>query len=113
MAHEGGRMRDFVHRGSDGCRLHGTAPGQGPGLILLHSGGPDRYSLPPLAHHLAACFTVLPDIRGYGRSVSWNSSMSARSCAGSTRRWSRRSTRSNARVTAATSVCGSRRRNRR
>jgi pimeloyl-ACP methyl ester carboxylesterase len=63
-------MRDFVYRGSDGCRLHATALGQGPGLVLLHGGGPDRYSLLPLARRLADGFTVvLPDIRGYGRSV--------------------------------------------
>ncbi|GAA3503219.1 hypothetical protein GCM10019016_103290 [Streptomyces prasinosporus] len=63
-------MRDFVHRGSDGRRPHGTALGQGPGLVLLHGGGPDRYSPLPLARRLASGFTVvLPDIRGYGRSV--------------------------------------------
>ncbi|MEJ1202716.1 MULTISPECIES: alpha/beta hydrolase [unclassified Streptomyces] len=63
-------MRDFVYRGSDGCRLHGTTLGQGPGLVLLHGGGPDRYSLLPLARRLAGGFTViLPDVRGYGRSV--------------------------------------------
>ncbi|CAL9666191.1 alpha/beta fold hydrolase [Streptomyces sp. enrichment culture] len=63
-------MRDFVYRGSDGCRLHATALGQGPELVLLHGGGPDRYSLLPLARRLADGFTVvLPDIRGYGRSV--------------------------------------------
>ncbi|GHF21845.1 alpha/beta hydrolase [Streptomyces werraensis] len=67
-------MRDFVYRGSDGCRLHATALGQGPGLVLLHGGGPDRYSLLPLARRLADGFTVvLPDIRGYGRSVCTDS----------------------------------------
>jgi pimeloyl-ACP methyl ester carboxylesterase len=63
-------MRDFVYRGRDGCRLHATTLGHGPGLILLHGGGPDRYSLLPLARRFADDFTVaLPDIRGYGRSV--------------------------------------------
>lgn len=63
-------MRDFVYCGSDGCRLHATVLGQGPGLVLLHGGGPDRYSLLPLARRLADGFTVLlPDVRGYGRSV--------------------------------------------
>ncbi|MFJ4467281.1 alpha/beta fold hydrolase [Streptomyces sp. NPDC089424] len=63
-------MRDFVYRGSDGCELHATALGRGPGLILLHGGGPDRYSLLPLARRLADGLTViLPDVRGYGRSV--------------------------------------------
>ncbi|WP_234388599.1 alpha/beta fold hydrolase [Streptomyces sp. AS58] len=63
-------MRDFVYLGSDGCELHATALGHGPGLILLHGGGPDRYSLLPLARRLADGLTViLPDVRGYGRSV--------------------------------------------
>jgi pimeloyl-ACP methyl ester carboxylesterase len=66
----GGRVRDFVYRGRDGCRLHATALGHGPALILLHGGGPDRYSLLPLARQIAGGFTVvLPDVRGYGRSV--------------------------------------------
>lgn len=69
MTDEAGRTRDFVHRGSDGRRLHATALGQGPGLVLLHGGDPDRYSLLPPARRLADGFTVvLPDARGYGRS---------------------------------------------
>lgn len=41
-----------------------------PVVILLHGGGPDHHSLIPLAKHLAGPHTViLPDIRGYGRSV--------------------------------------------
>jgi pimeloyl-ACP methyl ester carboxylesterase len=63
-------MRDFVYRGNDGCRLYATTLGHGPALILLHGGGPDRYSLLPLARRLEDAFTVvLPDVRGYGRSV--------------------------------------------
>lgn len=63
-------MRDFVYRGSDGCRLHATALGHGPAVVLLRGGGPDRYSLLPVARRLADGFTVvLPDVRGYGRSV--------------------------------------------
>ncbi|MGW6461766.1 alpha/beta fold hydrolase [Streptomyces sp. NPDC055078] len=63
-------MRDFVYHGSDGCRLHATALGQGPALILLHGGGADRHRLLPLARLLADGFTVvLADVRGYGRSV--------------------------------------------
>nr|WP_215206547.1 alpha/beta hydrolase [Streptomyces sp. CHD11] len=70
MTHREDRMNNFVYRGSDGCPLHATVLGQGPGLVLLHGGGPDRYSLLPLARWLADGFTVvLPDIRGYGRSV--------------------------------------------
>jgi len=39
-------------------------------LVLLHGGGPDHQSLLPLAGKLADLHTVvLPDIRGYGRSV--------------------------------------------
>jgi pimeloyl-ACP methyl ester carboxylesterase len=41
-----------------------------PILILLHGGGPDHHSLLPLAEQLAMRHVVvLPDIRGYGRSV--------------------------------------------
>jgi 3-oxoadipate enol-lactonase len=38
--------------------------------VLLHGGGPDRWSLRPLARMLAQEFTVvLPDIGGYGQSA--------------------------------------------
>jgi 3-oxoadipate enol-lactonase len=41
-----------------------------PVVILLHGGGPDHKSLIPLAKQIAGPHTViLPDIRGYGRSV--------------------------------------------
>jgi 3-oxoadipate enol-lactonase len=41
-----------------------------PVLVLLHGGGPDHRSLLPLAKRLASSNTVvLPDVRGYGRSV--------------------------------------------
>ena len=41
-----------------------------PVLILMHGGGPDHHSLIPLAKQLTGPHTViLPDIRGYGRSV--------------------------------------------
>ena len=41
-----------------------------PVLILLHGGGPDHQSLIPLAKQLVSSNTViLPDIRGYGRSM--------------------------------------------
>ncbi|MFP1628481.1 alpha/beta fold hydrolase [Streptomyces sp. 5K101] len=63
-------MREFVYRGSDDCRLHAAVLGGGPALILLHGGRPDHQSLLPLAHRLADTYTVvLPDVRGYGRSV--------------------------------------------
>ncbi|AWK74208.1 hypothetical protein CBI38_24290 [Rhodococcus oxybenzonivorans] len=38
--------------------------------VLLHGGGPDHHSLLPMANRLADRFTaVVPDVRGYGRSV--------------------------------------------
>lgn len=56
--------------GDDGCELSASLLGQGPPVALLHAGGPDRWSLMPLARLLEEHFTVvLPDIRGYGRSV--------------------------------------------
>lgn len=39
-------------------------------LVLLHGGGPDHHMLIPLANHVPVGWDViLPDIRGYGRSV--------------------------------------------
>ncbi|MBC9726776.1 alpha/beta fold hydrolase [Streptomyces sp. TRM68367] len=43
--------------------------GTGPALVLLHGRGPDHRSLLPLARLLADATEVLPDVRGYGRSV--------------------------------------------
>jgi pimeloyl-ACP methyl ester carboxylesterase len=70
---------DFSYRGSDGCPLYATTiestgksvtVGEKPVLVLLHGGGPDHHSLVPLGRLLADHYTVvLPDIRGYGRSV--------------------------------------------
>ena len=58
------------------CRANRTVRPSRPGtsrapiLVLLHGGGPDHYSLEPLARQLADRHEiVLPDIRGYGRSV--------------------------------------------
>lgn len=66
-------MIEFSYLGSDGCPLYATSlgpAGDGRGLVLLHGGGPDHHSLVPLARQLADLHTVvLPDIRGYGRSV--------------------------------------------
>jgi 3-oxoadipate enol-lactonase len=66
-------MIEFSYLGSDGCPLYATTlgpAGDGRGLVLLHGGGPDHHSLVPLARQLADLHTVvLPDIRGYGRSV--------------------------------------------
>lgn len=63
-------MHEFVYHGSDGCPLYAVATGSGPVLVLLHGGGPDHRSLLPLAGRLAGAYTVvLPDVRGYGRSL--------------------------------------------
>jgi pimeloyl-ACP methyl ester carboxylesterase len=69
----------FTYWGNDGCALYAArfesvgeqaTVGEAPVLVLLHGGGPDHHSLAPLAQQLADCCTVvLPDIRGYGRSV--------------------------------------------
>jgi pimeloyl-ACP methyl ester carboxylesterase len=65
------------YRGSDGCelfawRLRRDVPrdGRRPTMILMHGGGPDHGSLLPLARRLReSCDVVLPDVRGYGRSI--------------------------------------------
>ncbi|WP_028920856.1 alpha/beta fold hydrolase [Pseudonocardia acaciae] len=65
-------MSRISYRGRDGCPLHAAVvgDGDGPPLVLMHAGGPDHESLLPLAAHLADRHTVvLPDLRGYGRSV--------------------------------------------
>jgi 3-oxoadipate enol-lactonase len=71
-------VNEFTYCGSDGCPLYATtttrptraATGDESVLVLLHGGGPDHHSLVPLARLLAECLpVVLPDIRGYGRSV--------------------------------------------
>lgn len=71
-------MIPLHYAGSDGCPLyalrssvpHDTRAADAPVLILLHGGGPDHRSLVPLAARLAGEATVvLPDVRGYGRSV--------------------------------------------
>ncbi|WP_190122420.1 alpha/beta fold hydrolase [Streptomyces inusitatus] len=64
-------MSELTYRGSDGCPLHAEVTGTGPSpVILLHGGGPDHRSLLPLAARLPPGHTaILPDIRGWGRSV--------------------------------------------
>lgn len=64
-------MIEISYRGGDGCPLHAVQVGAGnPPLVLLHGGGPDHRSLLPLAERLAGAHTVLlPDVRGYGRSI--------------------------------------------
>ncbi|MDQ2706459.1 MAG: alpha/beta hydrolase [Actinomycetota bacterium] len=63
-------MRKIMYHGRDGWPLFAVAVGAGPVLLLLHGGGPDHQSLLPIAERLADVRTVVvPDIRGYGRSV--------------------------------------------
>ncbi|OPC76558.1 alpha/beta hydrolase [Embleya scabrispora] len=63
-------MEEFTYHGHDGGRLYSVALGAGPALVGLHGGGPDHHSLLPLAERLADRHRVLlPDIRGYGRSI--------------------------------------------
>ncbi|NUU24948.1 MAG: alpha/beta hydrolase, partial [Streptomycetaceae bacterium] len=72
-------MRTFTYPGRDGCPLFATSeadtgidhgPDTRPPVVALHGGGPDHRSMLPLARRLADRHrVVLPDIRGYGRSV--------------------------------------------
>ncbi|MET0399599.1 MAG: alpha/beta hydrolase [Longimicrobiaceae bacterium] len=71
-------MNGFTYRGADGSPLYaatvgesGRAPGDGGHVVvLLHGGGPDHHSLIPLAQRVAdPHIVVLPDVRGYGRSI--------------------------------------------
>ncbi|ADU01786.1 alpha/beta fold hydrolase [Mycolicibacterium gilvum] len=58
-----------LHVGDDGWPLMGEVIGRGELIIMLHGGGPDHYSMLPLATRLAGRYRVaLPDIRGYGAS---------------------------------------------
>ncbi len=68
----------IAYQGIDGWPLFATVAartGQRAGaadlpVILLHGGGPDHRMFVPLARELADLHTVvLPDVRGYGRSV--------------------------------------------
>ena len=62
--------RDVTFSGRDGHPLFATSIGIGPTVVLLHAGGPDRWSLAPLADRLSDRYrVVLPDVRGYGASV--------------------------------------------
>lgn len=67
--------REHLYRGQDGCSLFArVAEPVGKidvaSLVLLHGGGPDHHSLVPLAAQLSDFVRVIiPDIRGYGRSI--------------------------------------------
>jgi pimeloyl-ACP methyl ester carboxylesterase len=61
---------EIEFRSTDGCELFAVVVGKGPPLVLVHGGGPDHQSLIPLAAELADSATVmLPDVRGFGRSI--------------------------------------------
>lgn len=63
-------MAEISYRAADDCALHATVIGEGQALVLMHAGGPDHKSMLPLAERLAdRCMVILPDLRGYGRSV--------------------------------------------
>ncbi|WP_436499695.1 alpha/beta fold hydrolase [Actinokineospora sp. HUAS TT18] len=62
-------VREFTYLGTDGHPLHALRLGQGPLIVMLHGGGPDHRSLLPMARRFFNHTTVLPDIRGYGRSI--------------------------------------------
>jgi pimeloyl-ACP methyl ester carboxylesterase len=69
-AQDGGS--EIVYYGDDGWPLFAVELGmrERPTVALMHGGGPDHRSLLPLARHLAEGYrVVLPDVRGYGRSV--------------------------------------------
>lgn len=70
---------DFTYQGNDGWPFFATTLARAAHtadvatdvpLILLHGGGPDHQMFVPLARELADLHTVvLPDVRGYGRSI--------------------------------------------
>ncbi|HEX6085720.1 MAG TPA: alpha/beta hydrolase [Thermoanaerobaculia bacterium] len=70
-------MPELTYKGSDGWPLCATIVetirsngDRKTPLVLLHGGGPDHGMFVPLARELADLHTVvLPDVRGYGRSV--------------------------------------------
>jgi pimeloyl-ACP methyl ester carboxylesterase len=75
-------MIRLTYAGADGCPLYAfsthvpqaAATTDLPVLILMHGGGPDHRSLVPLARRLSGeAVVVLPDVRGYGRSVCTDS----------------------------------------
>lgn len=71
-------MTELFYQGDDGVALFARrlesrdsrAGEERPSVVLLHGGGPDHESLIPLGETLSdLCSVVLPDVRGYGRSV--------------------------------------------
>jgi pimeloyl-ACP methyl ester carboxylesterase len=71
-------MTDIIYQGDDGVALFARrledrdhrAGGRRRVALLLHGGGPDHESLIPLGDALSdVCSVVVPDVRGYGRSI--------------------------------------------
>lgn len=68
-------MTHFQYVGDDGVDLFARRLGDPDradqrAVVLLHGGGPDHESLIPLGEALSdGCAVILPDVRGYGRSV--------------------------------------------
>ncbi|HWV59142.1 MAG TPA: alpha/beta hydrolase [Sphingopyxis sp.] len=67
---------EICFAGDDGCELRAWVSPPCPEIdnptpiVLLHGGGPDHRMFLPLAESMPGDFTViLPDIRGYGRSL--------------------------------------------
>lgn len=77
-------MDDVHYFGADGCALFAvvvsgsdehTVETREAVVVLLHGGGPDHQSLVPLARRIAGVHpVVLPDVRGYGKSICRNRS---------------------------------------
>lgn len=71
-------LREFCFQSSDGLLLYATSVGAieknaDSIVILLHGGGPDHQSLIPLAKTLSSKHSVvLPDLRGYGKSICYD-----------------------------------------
>ncbi|MGB1559988.1 MAG: alpha/beta fold hydrolase [Sinimarinibacterium flocculans] len=67
-----GEFRSINYSAFDGQTLFAVTAGDPKlsSLVLMHGGGPDHQSLLPLGRQLLnCCRVILPDIRGYGRSI--------------------------------------------
>ncbi|WP_255501761.1 alpha/beta fold hydrolase [Olivibacter sp. SDN3] len=71
-------IRKFCFQSSDGHILYATSVGAiekdtDSIVVLMHGGGPDHQSLIPLAKALSSKHSVvLPDLRGYGKTVCYD-----------------------------------------
>jgi len=55
----------------NGVPVHAAMAGDGPPVVLVHSGGYDGGQWKGLAPHLTGYRTVAPDLYGYGRTGPW------------------------------------------